>query len=96
MFATVSCSTSGADLGRLSYEPMHVSEAFISLDNVSGCVSPRDPSLVLIACDGLGGLGMTLPGRLDCCPLFKEIFGRLSLDGNSRESTEPRRGVSGS
>ena len=102
VYATVSCSTlsgiasSGADLGRLSYELMHVSEVFISLDNGSGCVSPRDPSLVFIASDGLGGLGMTLPGRLDCCLSLEEIFGRLSLECNSRVSTEPRRDGSGS
>ena len=58
VFATVSCSplsgiaTSGADLGKLSYERMFITEVFTSSDNG-----------VLIACDGLIGLGMTLPRR---------------------------------
>ena len=46
--------------------------------------------------DGFGGLGMTLSRGLSRWLCSEEIFGRLSLERHSRESTEPRRDGSGS
>ena len=51
---------------------------------------------MLISSDMLGGLGMTPSDGLGRWLCFEEIFGRLSLERHSRESTEPRRGGSGS
>ena len=51
---------------------------------------------MLISSDGFGGLGVTLSGGLGRWLCSEEIFGSLSLERHSRESSEPCRGGSGS